>query len=89
MENKNKKDTLSSTYNVEVVDLETTSNIDVVYKMTPTRHIKKLWATTPKVLIGILLLEVIAVYGLLFFVSPSSATLATESSQESLSLIHI
>ncbi len=86
MQNKNKKDTLSSTYNVEVTDIATTSQVNVNYKISPTQQIQKIWANTPKILIAILLLEVIAVYGLLFFVSPSSATFATQSSQESIEI---
>jgi len=73
MENKNKKDTLSLEY-ISVINDEIVPEIT---SLNNTQKLKQIWKSIPKSLFGILLLEVMAVYALLFFISPTQATLAT------------
>jgi len=80
MKNKNQKDTLPLKYVDIVYD-------EIVITDTPsnnTTSLKQTWNKFPKSLFGILLLEVITVYALLFFVSPTQVTLAVPNESEAI-----
>ncbi len=85
MKNKNQKDTLSLEYSVDV-SIDSIENTAIEVPIRNTQRLKQIWNNSPKSLFGILLLEVIAVYALLFFISPTQATLATPIEAENIAI---
>jgi len=85
MENKNKKDTLSLEY-IDIISATITDVNTSLNQTNDTKNFKQIWKNIPKSLFSILLLEVMAVYALLFFISPTQATLATPAETNNISI---